>query len=665
MKLVEFLIQMRASTASLKVDFDQAKSMATEVASTIKASLAGIGVTLGARELVHGIREVIAYEDEIGRAARATGMTAEQMSGLAYATKQFEVPLHDLTMGLAYFDRVEGGLMRSKQGQTAMQLLGLSVRDATGHLKDAHTMLMQVADKFASLKDTTAKTAIATALFGQTYGLELIPFLDQGSKGISALEAKAKKLGVTLTEQDVDAAVRAEASMHNLEAALLGMGVVASRLVIPSLTEMMSLLSGDANAAHMFMDGVKELADELLKAGTLMTPEGILFGGGARKALDRHIADTQKDFMKTQDLLAKSLPDFTKLFNNPDVKIPDIHEESAAAKRAQSIANGFKSLRDELTGLSEGPVARGLQHFKDLGASTAQMNEARGLLNQIQAIKQAKEAHEQLIEYTQEYDRIVSRLASSISTLSKEQKDYIANIAQINLLGSQGIQITEGLALARENYRQALLKQIQTPNEAGTGDTEAQGYQFGLLDKLLSGNSGVPPETRMMKLGTLAQQLGHKMQNSFTGMIIQGQSFSNVLKNLTTLFAEFILKAVVFKELANVFGGSNGSGVSGLIGSFFSGLAGGKASGGPVTAGSLYMVGESGPELFAPGMSGSIIPNGAISGGSRGSTVNIDARGADAGVEHRVYRALQAMQKNSLGQSLVLNYEYQARGGQL
>jgi hypothetical protein len=41
-----------------------------------------------------------------------------------------------------------------------------------------------------------------------------------------------------------------------------------------------------------------------------------------------------------------------------------------------------------------------------------------------------------------------------------------------------------------------------------------------------------------------------------------------------------------------------------------------RAGGGSVSSGSPYMVGERGPELFVPGASGSIIPNGAVMGGS-------------------------------------------------
>ena len=51
----------------------------------------------------------------------------------------------------------------------------------------------------------------------------------------------------------------------------------------------------------------------------------------------------------------------------------------------------------------------------------------------------------------------------------------------------------------------------------------------------------------------------------------------------------------------------------------------GRAAGGPVTAGTPYMVGEKGPEPFVPGQSGTIIPNNAIGGG--GTTVNVTFSG--------------------------------------
>ena len=53
-----------------------------------------------------------------------------------------------------------------------------------------------------------------------------------------------------------------------------------------------------------------------------------------------------------------------------------------------------------------------------------------------------------------------------------------------------------------------------------------------------------------------------------------------------------------------------------------------KANGGPVKRGNEYIVGERGPELFTPGVSGMITPNHAL-GGSTSIVVNVDASGSN------------------------------------
>ena len=51
-----------------------------------------------------------------------------------------------------------------------------------------------------------------------------------------------------------------------------------------------------------------------------------------------------------------------------------------------------------------------------------------------------------------------------------------------------------------------------------------------------------------------------------------------------------------------------------------------RATGGPVKGGSTYLVGERGPELFSPGVSGMITPNHALGGTT--VVVNVDASGS-------------------------------------
>jgi hypothetical protein len=62
-------------------------------------------------------------------------------------------------------------------------------------------------------------------------------------------------------------------------------------------------------------------------------------------------------------------------------------------------------------------------------------------------------------------------------------------------------------------------------------------------------------------------------------------------------------------------------GISGLIDNAFGGF---RANGGSVSAGTPYVVGERGAELFVPSSNGTIVPNG----GMGGSTINITVNGA-------------------------------------
>jgi len=75
-------------------------------------------------------------------------------------------------------------------------------------------------------------------------------------------------------------------------------------------------------------------------------------------------------------------------------------------------------------------------------------------------------------------------------------------------------------------------------------------------------------------------------------------------------------------------GGGGGGGLGSLITSVLTALAGapGRATGGPVSAGRAYRVGERGPELFVPTTSGRVEAN--VPGGARGAvTINVNVRG--------------------------------------
>ena len=102
--------------------------------------------------------------------------------------------------------------------------------------------------------------------------------------------------------------------------------------------------------------------------------------------------------------------------------------------------------------------------------------------------------------------------------------------------------------------------------------------------------------------------------NGIKGLIRGTESFGDVLRNVTNKLADAALNMAIF---GNVGGGSVTGGFLGMF----------KAEGGPVKRGGSYVVGERGPELFTPGVSGMITPNHAL-GGSTNVVVNVDASGS-------------------------------------
>lgn len=126
---------------------------------------------------------------------------------------------------------------------------------------------------------------------------------------------------------------------------------------------------------------------------------------------------------------------------------------------------------------------------------------------------------------------------------------------------------------------------------------------------------------------------GRRIETSLAKAIATGRlGFDDLRKVAVSALAEIAASAVK-ADLGALFGGGSGNG-GGLLSSLASALFGGapgRATGGPVTGGRPYMVGERGPELFVPTSAGSIQAAGGSPRGAVHITVNVAApSGSDA-----------------------------------
>ena len=116
-------------------------------------------------------------------------------------------------------------------------------------------------------------------------------------------------------------------------------------------------------------------------------------------------------------------------------------------------------------------------------------------------------------------------------------------------------------------------------------------------------------------VGTIATDLS----DGIKGLIRGTSTLNDVLSNVLDKMIDAAFNMAFFGNA----GGTLTKGL-GLFGSLFGGLL---ADGGPAKAGKSYIVGEKGPELFTPGVSGKVSPNSAL-GGSTNIVVNVDASGS-------------------------------------
>ena len=117
-----------------------------------------------------------------------------------------------------------------------------------------------------------------------------------------------------------------------------------------------------------------------------------------------------------------------------------------------------------------------------------------------------------------------------------------------------------------------------------------------------------------------------------------GNAFKAMAEQAVTAITRIITKMLAMAAAAFIIGpllglGSAAGAASSKFGDVFKFLIGKRASGGPVSAGRPYMVGEVGRELFIPSTSGRIVPNnglGSLIGGAM-QLVNVTVNGRISG----------------------------------
>jgi hypothetical protein len=139
-----------------------------------------------------------------------------------------------------------------------------------------------------------------------------------------------------------------------------------------------------------------------------------------------------------------------------------------------------------------------------------------------------------------------------------------------------------------------------------------------------------------------AQSAAGRMERAFEKFLRTGEFNFDSLKSIALGVLNDIANAALNSGLNAIFGGGKRDGSSFgniLLGGFLNAIgAPGRATGGPVSSGAPYMVGERGPELFVPEGAGRIEPMAAA---ARGVNITINMHGSGNEPRHMARSANQ------------------------
>jgi phage-related protein len=276
--LATLLVKIKADTSELSEGLSKVQNslnkfsnIALGIGGTITGALAGI---------VYKTTEV---GDKFNDMSKRTGESVENLSALAYVAELSGTSIDSLERGMKNLaislGKIAEGSKAGEDLQKKFEALGVSVLDADGKLRSTTDVVLQLADVFKNMENETERTALAAELFGARVGPELIPMLLEGREGLEGYMQKARELGITMSQEDAQAADAFNDALTTLKGALAGLAREVGTTLIPALIPLIEKFTEIVKRVGEWIDKHPVLFEWLVKIAGAGGPLLLMAGG--------------------------------------------------------------------------------------------------------------------------------------------------------------------------------------------------------------------------------------------------------------------------------------------------------------------------------------------------------------------------------------------------
>lgn len=215
---------------------------------------------------------------EYAGAATMAGMEADELASLMLTLQERAV-----------------NAARGEKGDIEMlKLMGISAKNAKGELKNADTLLLELADRVKKMREAgeMGKAAGIMNQLGGEEGARLLDLLKNGREGLLAMRKEARELGLVLSDETLESALEYGSAINRAKATFRGMGLTLGTAFLLPLTKLLDKFQAWLQVQRDIMSaGFEEWVNGLNLNEVWASVEGFFEGLKRLASLLQRVAD--------------------------------------------------------------------------------------------------------------------------------------------------------------------------------------------------------------------------------------------------------------------------------------------------------------------------------------------------------------------------------------
>lgn len=203
------------------------------------AATAAAGIVKGITDIVNS---TVQQGDEIDKASQRMGLSRESYQEWAYVLGQCGAEIGNLEIGMkTLVTQMEAAADPNSDAAKMFNELGVAVRNTDGSLRSTEEVFNETVLALTAMEDGTDKARIANTLFGRS-GQDLMPVINGTAEEIVGLKNRAHELGLIMSDESVDAAVRLGDTMDDTKQAYSTFRREIGEALMPAFQELNDFL---------------------------------------------------------------------------------------------------------------------------------------------------------------------------------------------------------------------------------------------------------------------------------------------------------------------------------------------------------------------------------------------------------------------------------------